>query len=82
MKERFNSQLLFDTHIHFFEKKFRQNLAPDFFSNFFLKREKYQVGYFCNVGINLASSQKAVAFANKFPFLVAAIGIHPSMSQE
>ncbi len=70
----------FDTHAHYFDRKFAaldggaEELlsSPDFLS---------KVRAVINVGTNLQNSQTAVDMAGKYPFMFAAVGIHPEDAQ-
>ena len=80
----------FDTHAHYFDRKFDPNphnfndkfdnyggadtllTDPDFLS---------KVAGVINVGTNLQNSQTAVDMAGKYPFMYAAVGIHPEDAQ-
>ncbi|MCF7846255.1 MAG: TatD family hydrolase [Candidatus Peribacteraceae bacterium] len=64
---------MIDTHCHLdfpnFEKDFAEVLA---------RARDAGVTKFINPGVDLPSSQKAVALAEKFPEIYAAVGFHPS----
>ena len=80
----------FDTHAHYFDRKFDPNphnfndkfdnyggadtllTDPDFLS---------KVAGVINVGTNLQNSRTAVDMAGKYPFMYAAVGIHPEDAQ-
>lgn len=80
----------FDTHAHYFDRKFDPNphnfndkfdnyggadtllTDPDFLS---------KVVGVINVGTNLQNSRTAVDMAGKYPFMYAAVGIHPEDAQ-
>ena len=69
-----------DTHAHYFDRKFAaldggaEGLlsSPDFLS---------KVRAVINVGTNLQNSQTAVDMAGKYPYMAAAVGIHPEDAQ-
>ena len=79
-----------DTHAHYFDRKFDPNSH-----NFNDKFNKYggadalltdpdfssKVAAVINVGTNLVNSQTAVDMAGKYPFMAAAVGIHPEDAQ-
>ena len=79
-----------DTHAHYFDRKFDPN--PHNFND---KYNKYggadtlltdpdflsKVAAVINVGTNLQNSQTAVDMAGKYPYMAAAIGIHPEDAQ-
>lgn len=80
----------FDTHAHYFDRKFDPNphnfndkfdnyggadtllTDPDFLS---------KVAGVINVGTNLQNSRTTVDMAGKYPFMYAAVGIHPEDAQ-
>ena len=69
-----------DTHAHYFDRKFAALdggadtllTDPDFLS---------KVVAVINVGTNLQNSQTAVDMAGKYPYMAAAVGIHPEDAQ-
>lgn len=69
-----------DTHAHYFDRKFAALdggadtllTDPDFLS---------KVRAVINVGTNLQNSQTAVDMAGKYPYMAAAVGIHPEDAQ-
>ena len=69
-----------DTHAHYFDRKFAALdggavgllSSPDFLS---------KVAAVINVGTNLTNSQTAVDMAGKYPYMAAAVGIHPEDAQ-
>ena len=79
-----------DTHAHYFDRKFDPN--PHNFND---KFDKYggadtlltdpdflsKVAAVINVGTNLVNSQTAVDMAGKYPYMAAAVGIHPEDAQ-
>ena len=80
----------FDTHAHYFDRKFDPN--PHNFND---KFNKYggadtlltdpdflsKVAAVINVGTNLQNSRTAVDMAGKYPYMAAAVGIHPEDAQ-
>ena len=79
-----------DTHAHYFDRKFDPN--PHNFND---KFDKYggadtlltdpdflsKVAAVINVGTNLQNSRTAVDMAGKYPYMAAAVGIHPEDAQ-
>ena len=64
--------MLFDTHAHYDDERFdedRDTLLASMPDN--------NVGLILNPGCDVESSRKAVSYANKYPFVYAAVGIHP-----
>lgn len=69
--------MLFDTHAHYDDERFdgdRDELLSSMPEN--------NVGLILNPGCDLASSRKAVSFANRYPFVYAAVGLHPENIEE
>ncbi len=70
----------FDTHAHYFDRKFAELTGgvvellenPDF---------REAVSGIINAGTNLENSQVVVDMAKKYPFMYAAVGIHPEDAQ-
>ena len=64
--------LIFDTHAHYEDERF-DDVRSEMFENF-----KYKgVGKILTCGCDKASSIKALAIANKYDYVYAAVGIHP-----
>ena len=64
--------MLFDTHAHYDDARFdddRDALLSAMPEN--------NVGLILNPGCDVPSSRKAVSYAQKYPFMYAAVGIHP-----
>ena len=79
-----------DTHAHYFDRKFDPN--PHNFNDKFNKYGgadalltdpdfQAKVAAVINVGTNLVNSQTAVDMAGKYPYMAAAVGIHPEDAQ-
>lgn len=73
--------MFFDTHAHLDDKQFNQDLEQ-----VIEQAETEKVSLILNVGINLASSVRSIALAEKFPQIFASVGVHPhdakAMAQE
>ena len=69
--------MLFDSHAHLDDAKFDLDLEE-----VVEKITSSCVKYVVDVGSNLESSKKAVALAEKYPFLYAAVGVHPCDAEE
>lgn len=64
--------MLFDTHAHYDDSRFdsdRDALLSSMPEN--------NVGLILNPAVDLASSRTAIGYAQKYPFVYAAVGIHP-----
>lgn len=69
--------MLFDTHAHYDDERFdqdREALLESMGEN--------NVGLILNPGCDLESSRKALSYARKYPFMQAAVGIHPENIDE
>lgn len=69
--------MLFDTHAHYDDERFdsdRDELLSSMPVN--------NVGLILNPGCDVDSSRKAVSYAQKYPFVYAAVGIHPENIDE
>ena len=69
--------MLFDTHAHYDDARFdedRDALLSSMPAN--------NVGLILNPGCDVDSSRKAVGYAQKYPFVYAAVGIHPENIDE
>ena len=68
---------LFDTHAHYDDEQFdgdRDELLSSMPEN--------GIGLIVNAASNVSSSKKALALADKYPFIYAAVGVHPHDSEQ
>ena len=65
--------MLFDTHAHYDSGAFHADRMEVLSS-----MPQQGVGLILNPGCELESSRTAVELAEKFPFVYAAVGVHPS----
>ena len=65
--------MLFDTHAHYDSSWFQEDRDA-----LLSAMPAHQVGLILNPGTNLETSQKAVSYAETYPFVYAAVGFHPS----
>lgn len=64
--------MLFDTHCHLDDEKYADDLEQ------VLERMMQAGVVVCtSVGYDIASSRRCLALANKYPFIYAAVGVHP-----
>ena len=69
--------MLFDTHAHFDDEQF------DAHRDDVLKSLKsYGVGNIVNIGSSMKTSRTSVALAEKYDFVYATVGVHPSETGE
>ena len=69
--------MIFDTHAHYENEHFNTDLNA-----VLTGLESKGVGYVVNPSNNLANFRKAVKIAEKYPFVYAAVGIHPKYAHE
>lgn len=65
--------MLFDTHAHFEDDQFNNDRDEVLKS-----LKEYGVGNICNVGSSMESSRAGSALAEKYDFVYASVGVHPS----
>ena len=65
--------MLFDTHAHYYDKKF-DNDRDEILS----KMKENGVGYIINAGCDVETTRKCIALAERYDFLYATAGIHPN----
>ncbi|WP_029231465.1 TatD family hydrolase [Butyrivibrio sp. VCB2006] len=69
--------MIFDTHAHYDDEQFdidREELIASF--------KEAGIGNVTNIGANLAGSQRSMDLAHKYDFFYAAVGVHPSDTEE
>ena len=64
--------MIFDTHAHYDDDAFDED-RDELLSGMAAKNVEYIV----NVGASMASSKRSVELAEKYPFVYAAVGVHP-----
>mgnify|MGYP000358711636 FL=1 len=64
--------MLFDTHAHYDDERFDEDR-----DTLLASMPENNVGLILNPGCDVESSRKAVSYANKYPFVYAAVGMHP-----
>ena len=69
--------MIFDTHAHYDDDAF-DNDRDVLLSGM----KEAGVEYIVNVGASMASSERSVALAEKYPFIYAAVGVHPDEAGE
>lgn len=69
--------MIFDTHAHYDDEAFDQDREQ-------LLKELHgkEVAFIVNIGASIDSTRKTLKLAEKYPFLYAAIGVHPSETGE
>ena len=69
--------MIFDTHAHYDDERFdedRQELLASM--------KDAGIGRIVNIGANMASSRTSLELAHRYDFIYAAVGVHPSDTQE
>lgn len=69
--------MLFDTHAHYYDKKFdpdRDRLLSSMKEN--------NVGYIINAGCGIESTKRSIALAEKYDFIYATAGVHPNHTED
>ena len=64
--------MLFDTHAHYDDARFDEDRDALLSS-----MPAHNVGLILNPGCDVETSRKAISYAQKYPFVYAAVGIHP-----
>ena len=64
--------MLFDTHAHYDDERFDEDR-----DTLLASMPENNVGLILNPGCDVESSRKAVSYANRYPFVYAAVGLHP-----
>lgn len=70
-------RMIFDSHAHYDDKAFdddRDIILSSLKDN--------NIGYVANIGADMESTAKAVELSEKYPFIYAVAGIHPSSAEE
>ena len=65
--------MLFDTHAHFDDEQFEKDRYAVLES-----LKDYGVSNIVNIGSDMKTSESSVALAEKYPFVYATVGVHPS----
>ena len=69
--------MIFDTHAHYDDDAFDDDRDV-----LLSGMKEAGVEYIVNVGASMASSERSVALAEKYPFIYAAVGVHPDEAGE
>lgn len=64
--------MIFDTHAHYDDEAFDEDREE-----LLAGMKQAGVEYIVNVGASMASTERSVALAEKYPFVYAAVGVHP-----
>ena len=69
--------MIFDTHTHYDDDQFDEDREV-----LLLSLEENNVGAVVNMGASMRGAKDSVALAKKYPFVYAAVGIHPDHAKE
>lgn len=69
--------MLFDTHAHYDDERFDEDR-----DELLTQIHREGVSLILNAGADLASSRRSLALAQQYPFVYAAVGIHPHSAEE
>ena len=64
--------MIFETHAHYDDDAFNEDR-----DELFIAMHENNVEYIINQGINVKTSKFAISLAEKYPYVYAAVGIHP-----
>lgn len=64
--------MIFETHAHYEDEKFDPDRAELLSS-----MGEYGIGRIINVGSSMETSERSIALAHQYPFIYAAVGLHP-----
>lgn len=64
--------MIFDTHAHYDDEAFEHDRET-----LLTGMKDAGVGYIVNVGASMASSERSLRLAEQYPFIYAAVGVHP-----
>ncbi len=69
--------MIFDTHAHYDDEAFNEDREQ-----LLAQLAEQGIGTVTNVGSSLASTKTTLELAEKYPFMYAAVGVHPSETEE
>lgn len=69
--------MIFETHAHYDDHAFDEDRDA-----LLASMQENQIGFIVNVGASLSSTAASIALAEKYPFVYAAAGVHPSETIE
>ena len=69
--------MLFDTHAHYYDKKFDSD-RDEILSSM----KENGVGYIINAGCDIETTRKCIAMAERYDFIYATAGIHPNHTSD
>ena len=69
--------MIFDTHTHYDDEQFEEDR-----DSLLLSLKEQGVGAIANMGASMRGAKDSVALAKQYPFVYAAVGIHPDHAKE
>ncbi len=69
--------MIFETHAHYDDEAFDEDR-----DTLLSSMQENGIGYIVNVGASLKSTAESIRLAEKYPFVYAAVGVHPSETGE
>ena len=69
--------MIFDTHAHYDDEAFDEDRKE-----LLLNMTENGIGTIVNVGADMESSKKSLTLSEEYPFIYAALGVHPSGTKE
>ena len=69
--------MIFETHAHYDDEGFDEDRDL-----LLMSMQENKIGYVINVGASLESSRRSIELAEKYPFVYASAGVHPSETAE
>lgn len=69
--------MIFDTHTHYDDEQFDEDREA-----LLLSLKEQGIGAIANMGASMRGAKESVALANKYPFVYAAVGIHPDHAKD
>ena len=69
--------MIFETHAHYDDEGFDEDRDL-----LLMSMQENKIGYVINVGASLESTRRSIELAEKYPFVYASAGVHPSETAE
>lgn len=69
--------MIFDTHTHYDDEQFDEDREA-----LLLSLKEQGIGAIANMGASMRGAKESVALANKYPFVYAAVGVHPDHAKD
>lgn len=69
--------MIFDTHAHYDDEQFDKDRH-----DLLASMKESGIGHIVNIGADMASSKRALELANEYEYIYAAVGVHPSDTEQ